>query len=116
MNEAVDLIVHEKYSAGGPGYGNEKLFGGAYRSPEQAAAYLRHASHSSAGAIAYTKEICNYIWDTYGRFPAHVEAFYTPGMFLQVSNLELEYYQKFYKPEQFTRQSEHDALWSRAQP
>ena len=92
---------------------NEKLFGGAYKNQSHASAYLRQATHSSPGAIEYTKEICNYIWDTYGRFPAHVEAFYTPGMFLQVSNLELEYYEKFFRPEQFERQSAHDALWRR---
>lgn len=111
MSEAVDILVEEKYGPNGPAYGNEKLFGGAYKNQNSANAYLRHATHSSPGAIEYTKEICNYIWDTYGRFPAHVEAFYTPGMFLQVSNLELEYYEKFFRPEQFERQSKHDALW-----
>jgi len=44
---------------------------------------VREGTQYSAQTIAYTKDICNYIYDTYGRFPAHVDTFYTPGMWLQ---------------------------------
>ena len=63
--------------------------------------------------IEYTKDLCNYIYDTYGRFPAHVDALYAPGMWLQFSHLELEYYDRFFDPAQYTRQTAHDALWHR---
>ena len=55
-------------------------------------------------AVAYTKEICRYLWETYGRFPAHVDAFYVPGIWVQFSHLEIEYYEKYFKPSLFTRQ------------
>jgi hypothetical protein len=111
MSEAVDIVIEEKYSSSGPCYGNKQLFGTPYKNQEYADSYLRQATRHSPGAVEYAKEICNYIWDTYGRFPAHIDAFYTPGMFLQVANLELEYYEKFYKTEQFERQRAHDVLW-----
>jgi hypothetical protein len=110
MDEAVDRVVAEKYSATGL-YGNLELFSHAYQTPEIAAEYLRNASHYSDKAIEYTKEICNYVFDTYGRFPAHVDAFHVPGIWLQVSHLEMEYYQKFYNRAQYQRQEEHATLW-----
>ena len=40
-------------------------------------AFLKMANkRPTAQVVEYTKEICNYIWDTYGRFPAHVNAFH----------------------------------------
>lgn len=38
-------------------------------------------------AVEYAKEICNYIYDIYGRFPAHSNAFHLPGVWLQFSHL-----------------------------
>jgi hypothetical protein len=72
---------------------------------------LRHQVPFSAKAIEYCKEVCTYMWDKYGRFPAHVDAFYVPGIWLQISHLELEYYDKYYKPEQYRHQAAHAAIW-----
>ena len=111
MDEAVDRVVESKYSSSGPAYGNEKVFASSYRNIDDARAFLEKGTRFGADEIAYTKDICNYIWDTYGRFPAHVDAFYTPGMWLQFSHLELEYYDRFFDPRQYTRQAAHDKLW-----
>lgn len=110
MDEAVDRLLEAKYGARGA-YGDLEVFARSYRDPRFARDYARQARHYSPEAIAYTKEICNYILDTYGRFPAHVDAYYTAGMWVQFSHLELEYYAKFFDPAQYTRQVEHDALW-----
>jgi hypothetical protein len=110
MDEAVDRILEDKYGPNGC-YGDADLFSRPYRNPADGEAYLREGTHFSPRAIEYTKEICNYLYDTYGRFPAHVDAYYTPGMWLQFSHLEMEYYDRFFRPEQYTRQAEHDALW-----
>ena len=48
--------------------------------------------------MEYTKEICRYLYETYGRFPAHTDAFNLPGLWVQVANLELEYYDKYANP------------------
>lgn len=113
MDDAVDQVLEQKYGAAGGSYGDVNVFSRSYREKKYAEEYLRLASHFSPKVIAYVKEICNYIWDTYGRFPAHVDAFYTPGIWLQFGHLETEYYEKFFDPAQYTRQLAHDALWHR---
>ncbi len=52
--------------------------------------------HYSAEVIAYTKDICNYIYETYGRFPAHVDAMFVPGVWIQAHHLDLAYYDQLY--------------------
>jgi hypothetical protein len=110
MNDAVDQLLKEKYGSDGL-YGDVNVFKRPYVSEDVAREYLQNASHYSDQAVAYTKEICSYIFDTYGRFPAHCDAFHVPGIWLQFSHLELEYYEKYYAPDQFERQSQHAALW-----
>ncbi len=110
MNEAVDRVLEEKYGSAGA-YGDLDIFQRPYKSPADAATYLKHAAHYPKEAIKYTKEICKYIFDTYGRFPAHINAFHTPGVWLQFSHLELEYYEKYFQPGQYSRQAQHAALW-----
>jgi hypothetical protein len=110
MDEAVERVLEEKFGNQG-NYGDVEAFARSYQSPQNAEEYLRNAQHFSQQAIHYAKDICNYIYDTYGRFPAHTDAFYTPGIWVQFSRLELEYYEKFYIPEQYTRQREIEPLW-----
>lgn len=111
MDEAVDRVVEAKYAKGGSGYGNDDIFARSYRSKHDAQAYLDAGTRFAPRQIEYVKDLCNYIWDTYGRFPAHVDAFYTPGMWLQFSHLELEYYDRYFDPSQYTRQAAHDGRW-----
>lgn len=110
MDQAVDIFLDEKY---GPSsmYGNAARFAAPYKNAADAAEYLRHQAPFTPQSIEYAKEICTYLFETYGRFPAHVDAFYVPGIWVQFSHLEIEYYEKFYKPELFTRQAAHAATW-----
>ncbi len=110
MDAAVDQVCAEKYGSQGA-YGDADLFSRAYRAAGSAEEFLRNAEPHSKEAIRYTKEICNYLYDTYGRFPAHVDAFHVPGIWLQFSHLELEYYEKLYEPALFRRQAQHAAIW-----
>jgi hypothetical protein len=110
MNEAVDRVIEEKYGAAGL-YGDAETFAAPYKRRADADAYLKHQVRFPPKAIEYAKEICTYVFETYGRFPAHVDAFHVPGIWLQFSHLELEYYERFYKPEQFARQAAHAATW-----
>ena len=61
--------------------------------------------------VAYTKEICAYLYERYGRFPAQVSAFYSPAMWIQFSHLALEYYEAVADPGFFECQREHEAVW-----
>ena len=97
MDEAIDRVLEDKYGPDGC-YGDADVFSRPYKDRRSGEAYLRDATHFSPRAIEYTREICRYIVDTYGRFPAHVDAFYTPGMWLQFGHVETEYYDRFYDP------------------
>ncbi len=111
MDDAVDQHLSEKYATGGV-YQDVNVFKRPYVSENLAQEYLQNASHYSDQAVAYAKQICSYIFDTYGRFPAHCDAFHVPGVWVQFSHLELEYYEKFYNLSQFTRQSQHRSIWN----
>ncbi|AFY47551.1 hypothetical protein Nos7524_1679 [Nostoc sp. PCC 7524] len=112
MDEAVDRVLEAKYGNQGA-YGDKEVFARSYQNQSSAEAFLRKAEPHSKETIQYTKDICNYIYETYGRFPAHIDAFFVPGIWLQFSNLELEYYQKYYDPALFSRQAQHDELWGK---
>jgi len=107
----VDRVIEMKYGKTGSAYGNEDVFARPYRNRDDARAYVEKGTKFGPKQIEYVKDICNYLYDTYGRFPAHVDAFYAPGMWLQVSHLEMEYYDRFFDPAQYTRQAAHDAKW-----
>lgn len=110
MSDAVDIVIAEKYGAQGM-YTDAETFAVPFKKRTDADEYLRTQAPFSPQAIEYTKEICTYVFETYGRFPAHVDAFYVPGIWLQVSHLEMEYYDKFFKPSLVTRQAAHAATW-----
>ncbi|MBT3325213.1 MAG: hypothetical protein HN396_03055 [Gemmatimonadales bacterium] len=111
MDEAVDRVIEAKYSAAGGAYGDEDVFSRQYKDRASAGKYMKKATKFAPRQVEYVKEMCNYIYDTYGRFPAHVDAFYTPGMWLQFSHLEMEYYDRYYDKAQYERQAAHDKLW-----
>ena len=85
------------------------------KEPKQNAGYWRkkHAGHPPAEAIEYTKEICRYLVDTYGRFPAHTDAMYVPGIWVQFSHLEIEYYEQYASERHIKRQAEGREIWDR---
>ena len=110
MDEAVDAVVGEKYGPAGA-YGNEAVFSRAYRERPYGREFIKNAGRATPEAIEYAKEICNYVYDTYGRFPAHVNAFHVPGVWIQFSHLELEYYRKYFEPSLYQQQARHAEIW-----
>lgn len=47
--------------------------------------------------VQITKDLCNYIYTTYGRFPAQLDAM-NMCMWLQAHHLETAYYDRFMQP------------------
>jgi hypothetical protein len=111
MDEAVDKVMEMKYGPNGSAYGNPEVWSSPYRNKADAEAYVAKGTHIGDRQVQYVKDACNYLYETYGRFPAHVDAFYSGGMWLQFSHLEMEYYDRFFDPSQYTRQAAHDGLW-----
>jgi len=112
MDAAVDQVIEEKFGPGGA-YADPEVFGQAYKDTASAAGYLKNAAHHPPEAIEYTKEICRYLVETYGRFPAHTDAFYLPGTWVQFSHLEIEYYERFGNPGHARRAAEGREIWGR---
>ena len=112
MDAAVDRVIEEKYGPGGI-FADPALISRAYRNAADAETYLKLQNRHPPEAIRYAKDICNYIYETYGRFPAHIDAFYTPGFWVQCHHLELEYYERFFDPSLWRNQAAHDHAWHR---
>ena len=112
MDAAVDQVLEEKFGEGGT-YADAEVFAQVYKDKATAETYMQNAGHPSAEAIAYTKEICRYLVDTYGRFPAHTDPFHLPGIWVQCSHLEVEYYERFASERHVRRQAEGREIWDR---
>ena len=110
MNDAVDQVYEEKFGALGV-YGDQQVFAAPYRAAQSAADFLKIAERPPQETVQYVKDICNYIYDTYGRFPAHVNSFHVPGVWLQVSHLEMEYYEQYFDPGLYHWQARHREIW-----
>ncbi len=110
MDDAVDAIIDQKYGANG-NYSNLQMFGKQFAKAGLAGQFTKEAARYEPDAIAYAKEICNYIYDTYGRYPAHVDAWYSPGTWIQVCQIEMEYYQKYFDEGSYARQAQYDEIW-----
>jgi hypothetical protein len=112
MDAAVDQVLEEKFGPGGT-YADPEVFAQAYKDKASAEAYMNNAQRHPPAAVAYTKEICRYLVETYGRFPAHTDAMHVPGIWVQFSHLEIEYYERFGDPAHARRQAEGKEIWNR---
>jgi hypothetical protein len=109
MNEAVDDLLKHKYGPGGL-YKDPKFLAQVFK-PGMAQQFIEEVPHYSDDVIACVKDICNYIHDTYGRFPAHVDAMHVPGVWVQAHHLDLNYYDQLYQGGYSDSQRSHQQLW-----
>lgn len=109
MSEAVDALIASKYGPGGV-YSDTKNFEGVTK-PGVAERFLDEVPRYSPQVIQCAKDICNYIWDTYGRFPAHTDAIFVPGVWVQAHHLDLAYYDRLFEQGYTDTQANHDGLW-----
>ena len=65
----------------------------------------------SEEGIACTKAVCNYIQQTYGRFPATVDAMHLMWL-MQAHHLDTDYYDRFFRPGAYeSTHAAHMAKW-----
>ena len=91
-------------------YTDEALFERIYRG-EFGAKYLEEASNYSADVIACARDICTYIYETHGRFPAHCDTIHVPGVWLQTHHVENAYYEKYFRSGLTDAHQLHDERW-----
>ena len=86
MNEAIDAFHEHKNAAWEP----DKPF--PYSEPDK---LLMRAPKPTDTTKQIVKDVANYIYDTYGRFPAFVDPMYMRLVF-QAMNIDIEFYDKHY--------------------
>jgi hypothetical protein len=81
----------------------------AYRMSD--AEHRRSTSAVSEEGIACTKAVCNYIHETYGRFPGSLDAMHLMW-FMQAHHLDTNYYDRFFRPGAYgPTHAAHLATW-----
>jgi hypothetical protein len=109
MTAAVDALVASKYGPKGV-YHNVPLFDRVFKDGK-GKEFVDQVPHFSEEVIACAKDVCNYIYETYGRFPAHVDAMYVPGVWVQAHHLDLQYYDSLYQNGYSPTQAGHQTHW-----
>jgi hypothetical protein len=106
MDAAVDDVVDRKWGPEGiftPGSGKTP-----FKNTDE---MLRAIPRPSDDVIQCVKDICNYIYDTYGQFPGTVESMHA-GIFLQAQHIDTEFYDTYYGEGAYTEMHKnHNALW-----
>ena len=109
MADAVDAVIAGKFGPGGV-YNDRETFEKIYKD-DFGDRYLEEANSYSDDVINCVRDVCNYIYDTHGRFPAHCEAIHVPGVWLQVHHPEHDYYETYFRDGLTEAHRRHDELW-----
>jgi hypothetical protein len=109
MSEAVDAVVEAKFGDNGL-YRDAGLFSKIYNPPYHET-YLREAPVYDGDVIECVRDICTYIHETHGRFPAHCDAIHVPGVWLQVHHVDIAYYDRFFRNGLTEAHRRHDEHW-----
>jgi hypothetical protein len=109
MKEAVDEVMAGKFGPQGI-YKDAQLFGRIYKD-NFGDTYLKEAAEYGPEVIDCVTDICQYIFDTHGRFPAHAEAIHVPGVWMQVHHPDIEYYDRYFRNALTDTHRSHDSHW-----
>jgi hypothetical protein len=112
MDEAIDKLLEHKYGKQGL-YTDPKDFDRVFK-PGLAQKFCAEVPHYSPEVIACCKDVCNYIFETYDRFPAHADAMFVPGVWIQAHHLDLDYYDQLYQSGYTSTQARHHDRWHRS--
>jgi hypothetical protein len=109
MSAAVDEVVKEKFGPTGV-YRDAATFDKIYKG-DYGERYLKEAAVYSDDIISCVRDICEYIHRTHGRFPAHCDALYAPGVWIQVHHPDIAYYDQFFRDGLTEVQRSHERVW-----
>ena len=94
MDAAVDAAL-ASYSRAGRSMPAQPSAQMPYRMSEQE--HRGRTVEISEEGIACTKAICNYVYETYGRFPGSLDAMHLMW-FMQAHHIDTDYYDRFFRP------------------
>ena len=110
IDQCVQDVVDLKYGPEGI-YRDRKTWAKIF-GPKRADEYISQVPHYTTETIECVKDIVRYIYNTHGRFPAHVDAIYVPGIWLQAHNLDKDYYDELFPGSYSESHRRHDELWA----
>jgi hypothetical protein len=94
MREAVDAFLEVKWSQYGPDIPK------AYKAPDSV---ITHIHRPDDETIELVKDYCQYVHDTYGRFPAYIDPMYQ-RLTCQAQHVDPDFYEEHYPPGALTGQ------------
>jgi hypothetical protein len=109
MKHAVSEVMGGKFGPNGI-YRDSELFAKIYKG-DFGDRYLKEAADYSGDVIECVTDICQYIYDVHGRFPAHVDAIHVPGVWIQVHHPDMQYYDRFFQNALTDAHRKHDDHW-----
>lgn len=109
MSAAIDALIEHKYGKSGV-YSESSDLKKVFQ-PGKVDQFLAEVPHYAPEVVECVRDVCNYIYTTYGRFPAHVDAMFVPGIWVQAHHLDLDYYDALYDSGYSGTQARHDKLW-----
>jgi hypothetical protein len=109
MADAVQAIVDSKFGPKGV-YEDAAYFNRIFQD-DRGRRYVVEVPHYDERVVECVKDVCTYIYNTHGRFPAHVDAIYVPGVWLQAHHLDLKYYDTLFKGGYTQTHRDHERLW-----
>jgi hypothetical protein len=102
MHDAVDAVMVLKWSAMDPGVAKP------YKDSET---FVQAIPRPHEETIEMVKAYCQYVWDTYGRFPAYMDPMYQ-RLTCQAQHLDLDFYAHYFPDGATTNQHEqHFSRW-----
>jgi hypothetical protein len=110
MAKAVDAVIEMKFSKPHGTYEDRAYFRGIFKG-DRGDRYVDEVPHYDERVVACVKDVVRYIHRTHGRFPAHVDAIYVPGIWIQAHHLDLNYYDTLFKDGYTETQARHQRLW-----
>jgi hypothetical protein len=94
MREAVDAFMETKWSQYEPSVPK------AYKEPDRVIAQIRRPDQET---VELVKDYCQYVHDTYGRFPAYIDPLYQ-RLTCQAQHVDPDFYAEYYPPGALTAQ------------
>ena len=107
MDDAVDDVIEKKWGAAGL-FNPANADGAPYKKPGQMELEI---PKTDPAIIQCTKDILNYLWKKYGRFPVTLDACVMTVM-VQAHHLECDFYDQYYRDGAYTeRHKRHMEKW-----
>jgi hypothetical protein len=109
MDAAIDAVLAKKFSGQGI-YKDPRYFGRVFK-PELIGRFLDEVPSYPDEAIECTRAVCRYVYETYGRFPAHANAVHAPSTWFQAHHVDTDYYDSFYQGSYGRSVADHQRVW-----